>query len=53
MAEIYDEMSFIGNEAQDGGALYISSLGQMRVFPNATIKFERNKGQYVLHKQFV
>lgn len=45
VVEIYDEVSFIENEAQDGGALYINSFGQIRIFPNATMKFERNKGQ--------
>ena len=43
--EIHDEVNFIENEAQDGGALHISSFGQLRVFPNATMTFERNRGQ--------
>jgi len=45
VVEIHDEVDFIENEAQDGGALYINSFGQLKVFPNATMTFERNKGQ--------
>ena len=39
------EVNFIENEAKDGGALYIISFGQMKVFPDTTITFERNKGK--------
>lgn len=45
LVQIQDEVSFIENEAQDGGALYINSFGQIRIFPNTTLLFERNKGQ--------
>ena len=45
VVQIQDEMDFIDNEAQDGGALYINSFGQLRLFPNTTMLFERNKGQ--------
>ena len=39
------EVNFIENTANDGGALYIVSFGQMKVFPDTTIMFERNKGK--------
>ena len=45
LVQIQDEIDFIENEAQDGGALYINSFGQIRIFPNTTMLFERNKGQ--------
>ena len=45
VVELHNEVNFIENEAQDGGALYIRSFGQLKVFPNATITFESNKGR--------
>ena len=45
IAQFHDEVDFIGNEAQDGGALYILSFGQLKTFRNTTIKFERNEGR--------
>lgn len=45
VVEIHDEVNFIENKARDGGALYILSFGQLKVFSNATITFERNEGQ--------
>ena len=45
VAEIHDEVNFVENEGKDGGALYINSFGQLKVFPNTTMTFERNKGQ--------
>ena len=45
LVQIQDEVNFIDNEAQDGGALFVTAFGQLRLFPNTTMLFERNKGQ--------
>ena len=42
---LHDEVNFIENKAKDGGALYIASLGQLKVYPNTTVSFERNEGR--------
>ena len=42
---LHDKVNFIENKAQDGGALYITSLGQIKVFPNTIVTFERNEGR--------
>ena len=45
VVEIHDEVKFVGNNAKNGGALYILSFGQIRMFSGATLTFEKNKGQ--------
>ena len=44
VVQLHDEIKFIGNEAQDGGALYIITFGQLKIFPDTTVIFERNEG---------
>lgn len=44
VVQIHGEVNFTKNKAQDGGALYIDSFGQLRVYPEATITFEGNTG---------
>ena len=45
VVQIHDEVNFIGNNATSGGALYIISFGQVKVYPNTTMTFENNTGQ--------
>ena len=47
VVQLHDEINFIGNEAQDGGALYIITFGQLKIFSNTDVKFEGNEGQWV------
>ena len=42
---LHDKVNFIENKAKDGGALYIASLGQLKVFANTVITFEGNIGR--------
>ena len=48
LVQIHDDVWFIDNETPDGGALYINSFGQIQMFSNSSMTFERNKGRYVL-----
>ena len=45
VVEIHDEVNFVGNKAENGGALYIISFGQIKVFPDSTLTFEKNEGR--------
>ena len=45
IVEFHDEVKFIGNKAKDGGALYINSFGQLKVFPGTVLIFEKNEGK--------
>jgi len=45
LVQIHDEVWFINNEAPDGGALYINSFGQIKMFSNSSMTFDSNKGQ--------
>ena len=45
VVQLRGEINFIGNEAQDGGALYIITFGQLIIFPNTTVRFEKNEGR--------
>ena len=45
VVQLRGEINFIGNEAQDGGALYIITFGQLIIFPNTTIRFEKKWGK--------
>ena len=44
--QIQDEVKFVGNKAKNGGALYIISFAQLKVFPNTTLTVENNKGRW-------
>ena len=35
----------IHDEAKNGGALYIISFGQIKLFPDSALTFEKNEGQ--------
>ena len=43
--EIHGEVNFVGNKAKNGGALYVISFGQIKVFPGTALTFERNEGR--------
>ena len=45
VVEIHDEVKFVGNKAKHGGALYIVSLGQIKMFPDSALTFENNEGR--------
>ena len=45
VVEIHDEVKFVGNKAKNGGALYIVSFGQIRMFSGATLTFDKNEGR--------
>ena len=45
VVEIHDEVKFVGNKAKNGGALYIISFGQIKMFPDSVLTFENNKGR--------
>ena len=45
VVEIHDEVKFIGNKAKNGGALHIISFGQIKLFPDSALIFEKNQGR--------
>jgi len=45
VVQIHDKVKFIDNETPDGGALYINSFGQIKMYPNSSITFEQNRGR--------
>ena len=45
VVEIHDKVKFVGNKAKNGGALYIISFGQVRMFSDASLTFENNEGR--------
>ena len=50
--EVHGDIHFIGNDGDsiDGGALYVTSLGQLVLFRGANITFQNNTGVYVDHQ---
>ena len=49
LAGVRGELSFIGNNAEnvEGGALYISAFGQVKLYQNSHLNFINNTGRCV------
>ena len=47
---VKDKLLFIGNNALEGGALYISAFGQIVLYRGAELFFTENVGRCVLFK---
>jgi len=45
---VQGNLSFVGNNAErsDGGALYISEFGQVKLYSGAQVEFINNTGRY-------
>ena len=48
LVSVQGNLSFIGNNAErsDGGALYISEFGQVKLYSGAQVEFINNTGRY-------
>ena len=48
LVDIHNTMTFEKNTITDvGGALLLESFGQLRVFPQTNILFDRNSGRFI------
>ena len=48
LVSVQGNLSFVGNNAErsDGGALYISEFGQVKLYSGAQVEFINNTGRY-------